>query len=79
MTFRFDFNTMTFNADDDLIAALSDIIDSIFADYDRSTRDNLRAALGSKLTQPSGTSLRELTAAVQGIAPFHIRTEKKLN
>lgn len=64
---------MTFNADDELIAALSDIIDSMFDQYDRSTRDNLRAVLSSKLTQPSGTSLRELTAAVQNIAPFQNR------
>jgi Phage Mu protein F like protein len=64
---------MTFNANEDLIAALSDIIDSMFADYDRSTRDNLRAVLSSKLTQPSGTSLRELTAAVQNIPPFQNR------
>ena len=64
---------MTSNSDDDLVAALSDMIDSMFADYDRSTRDNLRAALGSKLTQPSGTSLRELTAAVQNIPSFQNR------
>ena len=69
---------MTFNADDDLIAALSDIIDLLFADYDRSTRDNLRAVLSNKLTQPSGTSLRELTAAVQNIHPFEAREKAEL-
>ena len=61
---------MTSNADDDIVAALSDHVDSMFADYDRSTRDNLRAVLSSKLTQPSGTSLRELTASVQNIRAF---------
>ena len=69
---------MTSNSDDDLVAALSDIIDSMFADYDRSTRDNLRAVLSSKLTQPSGTSLRELTAAVQNIRPFEAREKAEL-
>ena len=66
---------MTSNSDDDLVAALSDIIDSLFADYDRSTRDNLRAVL---LTQPSGTSLRELTAAVQNIRPFEAGEKAEL-
>ena len=61
---------MTSNSDDDLIAALSDVIDSMFGDYDGATRDELRAVLSSRLTQRSGTSLRELTVAVQNIPAF---------
>ncbi len=64
---------MTSNSDDNLIAALSDAINSMFGHYDRSTRDSLRAMLGAKLTQPSGTSLRELTAAVKSIPAFQTR------
>jgi hypothetical protein len=64
---------MTSNSDDDLVAALSDIIDSMFGDYDRATRDELRAVLSSKLTQRSGMSLRALTAAVQNIPAFQDR------
>src|SRR5208337_124334 len=64
---------MPSNTDEDLVAALSDVIDSMFGDYDGATRDDLRAVLSSKLTQPSGTSLRELTAAVQSIPAFQTR------
>ena len=64
---------MTSNSDDDLIAALSDVIDSMFGDYDGATRDELRAVLSSRLTQRSGTSLRELTVAVQNISAFQDR------
>jgi hypothetical protein len=69
---------MTSNADDDLVAALSDVIDTMFGHYDRSTRDNLRAVLSSELTQPSGTSLRELTALVQNIRAFQNREKAEL-
>lgn len=75
---RADLNTMTSNTDEDLVAALSDVNDSMFADYDRSTRDNLRAVLSGKLTQPSGTSLRGPTAAVQNIRPFEAREKAEL-
>lgn len=64
---------MTSNADDDLVAALSDVIDSMCDHYDGATRDELRAVLSSRLTQSSGTSLRELTAAVQSIPAFQNR------
>ena len=64
---------MTSNSDDDLIAALSDVIDSMFGDYDGATRDELRAVLSSRLTQRSGTSLRELTAAVQSVLTYENR------
>ena len=69
---------MTSNANDDLVAALSDVIDLMFDQYDRSTRDNLRAVLSDKLTQPCRTSLRELTAAVQNIRPFEAREKAEL-
>jgi len=69
---------MTSNSDDDLNAALSDVIDSMFGDYDGATRDELRAVLSSKLTQRSGTSLRELTAAVQNIRPFEAHEKAEL-
>ena len=69
---------MTSNAYDDLIAALSDVLDLMLGHYDKSTRDSLRAVLSSKLTQPSGTSLPQLTAAVQGIAPFQNREKAEL-
>ena len=69
---------MTSNADDDLVADLSDVINSMFGHYDRVTRDNLRAVLADMLTQPSGTSLRELTAAVQSISVFQTREKAEL-
>ena len=56
---------MTSNADDDFIAALRDVIDSMYGEYDGGTRGALRPALGSSMTQASGISLPELTAAVQ--------------
>ena len=69
---------MTSNADDDLIAALSDVIDLMCGHYDGATRDELRAVLSSRLTQSSGTSLRELTAAVQSIPAFQDREKAEL-
>ena len=42
---------MTSNSDDDLVAALSDVIDSMFGDYDGATRDELKAVLSSKLAR----------------------------
>jgi len=69
---------MTSNADDDLIVALSDVVDLMLGHYDKSTRDSLRAVLSSKLMQPSGTSLRELTTAVQNIHPFEAREKAEL-
>ena len=77
-SFKAGFNTMTSNSDDDLIAALSDFVNSMFGDYDGATRDELRAVLSSKLTQTSGTSLRELTGAVQNIRPFEAREKAEL-
>ena len=69
---------MTSNAYDDLIAALSDVLDLMLGHYDKSTRDSFRAVLSSKLTQSSATSLPQLTAAVQGIAPFQNREKAEL-
>ena len=64
---------MTSNADDNLIAALRDVIDSMYGEYDGGTRGALRRALGSSMTQASGISLPELTAAVQSVLPYENR------
>ena len=64
---------MTSNADDNLIAALRDVIDSMYGEYDGGTRGALRPALGSSMTQASGISLPELTAAVQSVLTYENR------
>lgn len=64
---------MTSNGNDDLVAALKTVINSMCAEYDEATQAALRAALGSLLTRPSGTSLPELTTAAQGVLTFENR------
>ena len=39
----------------------------MFGHYDRVTRDNLRAVLADMLAQPSGTSLRDRSAAADSV------------
>jgi hypothetical protein len=63
---------MTSNADDNLIAALRDVINSMYGEYD-GARGALRRALGSSMTQASGISLAELTVAVQSVLTYENR------
>jgi hypothetical protein len=58
------------NADENICKALDVFVARMAQDYDQATLRSLKDALASELTNPKGTSLPALTAAVRRIPGF---------
>jgi hypothetical protein len=58
------------NADEHICKALDVFVERMAQDYDRATLGSLKGAVASELTNPKGTSLPVLTAAVWRIPGF---------
>jgi len=66
------------SADKNLSAAIEIAVERFSNVYDPRVLQQLKIVLGNRLTQASGTSLRELTNAVQNISAFGNREQAEL-